>query len=195
MASKLSLYFTSGSPPARATLLLARYLKLDIEVKELSLVSGEHRTKEFSKLNPLQKVPVLVDGDFVLGESRAIMTYLVNSRKPGSDLYPKDPKARALIDQRLYYDATVVFAALATLVVSFFFTPTTTSTNLNFQRPGLLFGAKLVEQKHKDDVRVVFRVLNGFLEGSDYFAGQHLTIADFSILPSITSFDVRFSCS
>lgn len=118
MPSKLILYFAGGSPPARACLLLAKYLKLDVEIKEVDLVSGEQHGEEFKKLNPLAKVPVLIDGDFVLGESRAIMAYLVATRKAGSDLYPTDPKLRALVDQRLYYDATNVFIKLALLVVS-----------------------------------------------------------------------------
>lgn len=118
MASKLTLYFAYGSPPSRACLLLARYLKLDIELKEVDLVSGEQNGEAFLKINPLHKVPVLVEGDFVLVESRAIMTYLLTTRSPGSDLYPSDPKQRALVDSRLYYDATVVFERLADLVVS-----------------------------------------------------------------------------
>lgn len=32
------------------------------------MLAGEHRTSEFSELNPMQKVPVLVDGGFVLTE-------------------------------------------------------------------------------------------------------------------------------
>lgn len=118
MSSNLTLYFTSGSPPARATLLLARYLQLDIELKEVNLVEGEQHSDEFVKLNPNRKVPILIDGDFVLTESRAILAYLMNSRKPGSDLYPTDTKLRAIVDQHLYYDATVVFGKLAALVVS-----------------------------------------------------------------------------
>jgi glutathione S-transferase len=93
-------------------------LELDIEIKHIDLVAGDQRKPEFLKLNPRNKVPVLVDGDFVLCESKAIMAYLVNSRKPGSSLYPVDAKQRAKVDQFLYYDATVVFPSLSALVVS-----------------------------------------------------------------------------
>lgn len=118
MSPKLTLYFSSPSPPSRATLLLLRYLQLDVEVKHVNLGDGEQHSEEYFKLNPLSKVPVLVDDGFVLGESRAILAYLVNSRKPGNDLYPSDPEARALVDERLYHDATNVSSTLSALVVS-----------------------------------------------------------------------------
>jgi glutathione S-transferase len=118
MSSRLILYFTSGSPPSAASLLLARILDLDIEVRIVDLVVGDQHKPAFLKLNPRHKVPVLVDGDFVLTESRAILAYLVNSRGGESSLYPSDPKERAVVDQQLYYDATVVFPSLSELVVS-----------------------------------------------------------------------------
>ena len=115
--SKLALYFAPASPPARACLLLARILKLDIEVISVDLIKKENHEAKFLKLNPLHKVPVLIDGDFVLSESRAIMAYLVNSYQAGNALYPTDHKQRALVDQKLYYDATMVFEKLIELVV------------------------------------------------------------------------------
>ncbi len=38
--------------------------------------SGETKTAEYTKLNPRQKVPLLQDGDFAIGESAAIVAYL-----------------------------------------------------------------------------------------------------------------------
>lgn len=114
----LKLYFMSISPPARAVLLAIRNLGLNVEIKNVDLIAQEHLTPEFVKLNPRHQIPVLIDGDFVVTESRAIMTYLANSRKPESNLYPSDPKKRALVDERLYFDATVVFERNCAAIVS-----------------------------------------------------------------------------
>lgn len=114
----LQLYFTLGSPPSRAVLQTIRMLGLDVEVKNLSLLKGEHLTPEFLKLNPMHQVPVLVDGDLILTESRAIMAYLANSRKPGSSLYPTDPKKRVLVDQMLFFDCVNLFELGAGIMVS-----------------------------------------------------------------------------
>lgn len=92
-------------------------LGLDAEVKLVNLAAGEQNDPEFLKLNPMHQVPVLVDGAFVLTESRAILGYLVNKFKPGSSLYPTEAEARAVVDQRLYYDATVVFESSAQIIV------------------------------------------------------------------------------
>lgn len=115
--TKPTLYYMAGSPPANAVLLLIKQLELDVEIKHVDFLKGEHKTPEYLKLNPAHEVPVLVDGDFVLTESRAILSYLVNSKKAGSDLYPTDPKKRARVDQRLNYDQ-MLFVKVATFTVS-----------------------------------------------------------------------------
>lgn len=115
--SKLILYYSPRSPVARACLMLIKYLKLEVEVRTLDLSKRDQLSEEFLKINPAHQVPTLVDGDFVLTESRAILRYLVNSRQPGSDLYPTDPKARARVDQRLCFDSTL-FTKNGLVVVS-----------------------------------------------------------------------------
>lgn len=56
--------------------------------------------------------------DFVLTESRAIIMYLASLAD--SPLYPtSDLKKRALVDSRLFYDATNSFLAVKNFAVNF----------------------------------------------------------------------------
>ncbi len=54
------------------------------------------------KLNPTQTVPTIVDHGFALRESRVIIQYLYN--RANSELYPSDPKKRAIVDRMLQFD-------------------------------------------------------------------------------------------
>lgn len=110
------LYHNALSPPSRAALLVTRNLGLDIEVKVIDTYKGEQNTPEYLKINPLHQVPVFTDGDFILTESRAIATFLASNAR--SQLYPTDLKKRALVDSRLYFDATNSFPAVRDFAVS-----------------------------------------------------------------------------
>lgn len=87
---------------------------------ELEVWGEPHRdpdTAEFQKLNPNAQVPVLIDGDFVLWESHAIMGYLVDRTQPNVLQVP-GPRERALVHQWLGWqaadlNASWVYAAMA----------------------------------------------------------------------------------
>lgn len=53
-----------------------RQIKLDFVVLVVVVVAGEQLTDEYKKINRLQKVPALVDGDFHLSESVAMIRYV-----------------------------------------------------------------------------------------------------------------------
>jgi glutathione S-transferase len=55
--------------------------------------------------------------------SHAILGYLVNQYGKNDSLYPKDPKKRALVDQRLHFDTGVLFPRMVSYCVSKVFTP------------------------------------------------------------------------
>lgn len=109
-------YHNAISPPSRMGLLTIRNLGLDVEVKHIDTYKGDQHTPDFLKINPLHQVPVYVDGDFILTESRAIVSYLASSAK--SKLYPTDLKKRALVDSRLFFDATTTWPTIQGFAVS-----------------------------------------------------------------------------
>src|SRR5262245_50218733 len=80
-------------------------LGVDFESVTVDLTRGEHRRPEFLGINPAGKVPVLVDGDFVLTESVAIVLYLAD-KYPESGLLPSDPERRAEVNRWLLFAAT-----------------------------------------------------------------------------------------
>ncbi|MGK3936778.1 glutathione S-transferase family protein, partial [Enterococcus faecium] len=66
-------------------------LGLTYETRAIGPRTGETKTAEYTKLNPRQKVPLLQDGDFAIGESAAIVAYLSRTYGgPGRSLIPED---------------------------------------------------------------------------------------------------------
>lgn len=91
-----------------------------MQTSVINTSKGEHKSDEFLKINPQGTVPAVTDDDFVMNESRAIMCYLVSAKSPNNSLYPTDDlKARFIIDQRLFYDASTLMPALAGAIVRF----------------------------------------------------------------------------
>jgi glutathione S-transferase len=72
----LEIFWGSGSGPAWRVLLALAVKGVPYESHLLSFSKGEHKTPEMLAMNPRGKVPVLRDGDYVLFESLAMLTYL-----------------------------------------------------------------------------------------------------------------------
>lgn len=100
----MKLCNSNFSPNALRVRAVAAELGMPLEVIEVDLRKGENKTASYLATNPNAKVPVLVDGDFALWESRAINGYLASLR-PGHGLYPDEAKKRAIIDQWSYWQA------------------------------------------------------------------------------------------
>jgi glutathione S-transferase len=97
------LYTFLHSPnPLKVRLALAE-LALPYEAVEVNLFKGEHRADAFAKVNPHQKVPVLDDGQVLLPESNAILSYLGKTR--GGALWPADVAGEANALRWLFLEA------------------------------------------------------------------------------------------
>ncbi|WP_448580007.1 glutathione S-transferase family protein [Thermaurantiacus sp.] len=79
------------SPYVMRAALAARFKGHEIPVE---MPEGGIKSEAYLALNPMGKMPCLVDGDFALPESAVIAEYL-NETLPGPNLLPEDPKARA----------------------------------------------------------------------------------------------------
>lgn len=167
----IDLYYLPGSAPCRGAMLTAAAVGVELNLKNTDLMKGEHLTPEFLKLNPQHTIPTLDDNGFALWESRAIQQYLADKYGKSDSLYPKDPAKRALVNQRLYFDMGTLYQRFGDLYY-----------------PMMFAGAPKDEEKVKKlDEALVF--LDGFLAGSRYAAGDHLTIADHSLAASVSTIE------
>jgi glutathione S-transferase len=170
----MKLYVNVMSPNVRRVRLTAAVLGLEMEETKIDFAKGEHKSAEYLALNPNGAVPLLVDGDFVLNESRAIMQYLA-SKKPESGLLPRSEQERADVTRWQFWDASHFSPQLGMLAFQKFVKP--------------MMGLGEPEQAKIDEALVGFRrfgaVLNGRLEGRRYVVGEALTLADLTLASSL----------
>ncbi|XP_016957918.1 glutathione S-transferase 1-1 [Drosophila biarmipes] len=166
---KLTLYGIDASPPVRSVLLTLNALGLEFDYKVVNLMTGEHLRPEYLKINPLHTVPTLEDDGFYINDSNAINAYLVSKYGKDDSLYPKDLQKRAIVDQRMHYNSSVV-----------------SSTGRALSIP-LRAGKSEIPRASFDALEQVYKTLDLFLESNDFLAGNNLTIADFHITAVLTT--------
>src|SRR5262249_42534343 len=101
----MKLYSIHNSNNCRRVNATIAHLGLAVEIVEPNLMSGDLKKPDYLALNPNAKVPTLVDGDFKLWESRAVMQYLA-SRQPGTHVWPNDRKRQADIARWEFWEAS-----------------------------------------------------------------------------------------
>jgi glutathione S-transferase len=89
-------YYGSGSPYAWRVWLALEHEGVSYHRKTLSFEAGDLKTPEYVALNPRRKVPVLVDDDFVLYESAAVVDYIADRWPEGPRLFALDLRKRAI---------------------------------------------------------------------------------------------------
>ncbi|XP_058121067.1 glutathione S-transferase 1-like [Anopheles ziemanni] len=168
----MDFYYHPASPACRSVMLVAKALNLQLNLKFVDLMTEENLKPNFVAINPLHCVPTLVDNDLTLWESRAILVYLVDKYgRTNSRLYPKDPKTRATINQRLFFD-------LGTLGARF----------EDYYYPLYFEGAPADEEKIAK-IEEALGVLNGYLTVNPYAAGPNMTLADYSLVATVSSLE------
>ncbi|XP_026675010.1 glutathione S-transferase 1-like [Ceratina calcarata] len=174
----IDFYQVPGSAPCRAVALASAALGVDLNFKICNLMEGDHMKPEFLKINPQHTIPTIDDNGFHLWESRAIMTYLADQYGKNDSLYPKDPKKRAIVNQRLYFDALTLYKAFG-----------------DYYYPIVFSKAPKDETKYKA-IGEALGFLEKFLEGQNYVAGNNMTLADLSVVATLSTLEAMdYDCS
>ena len=105
--SKLKLYDHTESQNGYKVRLALSNLKIDYEWIQVNLIAREQREDWFLKLNPNGKVPTLVDDDFSIWESNAILLYLGRRFSP-NNLIPQDIKKLGMMLEWIMYESTTL---------------------------------------------------------------------------------------
>jgi glutathione S-transferase len=164
----VKLYDFAFSPNCRKVRAVAYELGIALELVHVDLVTGGSRTPNFLALNPNGRVPVLVDDDFVLSESTAIMRYL--SGKSGRALMPSTLRAQADVDRWLAWQLQHLAPAMS---------------KVSYER----IVKKVTGQGAPDQAAIAAAsaefdkltgVLDSALESREYLAGT-LSLADFAL--------------
>lgn len=166
----MKLYAFPPSPNTWKVRAVAAHLGIPLELEFVDLFKGASRDPAFLAINPTGRTPALVDGDFKLGESNAIMQYLA-SQKPNS-LWPDNARARADIMRWQSWQLAhwskegcepLLFQRLVKKL-------------MNLGGPDEAVVAKGLECFNKEAA-----VLDAHLARQPYLVGKAITLADFAV--------------
>ena len=166
----IELYWGSGSPFAWRAMLTLEVKGLTYESKLLEFSKGDHKAPAYLQLNPRGKVPTLKDGEFVLYESLAIMSYL-DRKYPDPPLFGKTPEETGLIWRALAECESYVVSASNRLVRPIFFGQ----------------GLEKVEeiQNAGQTLRDELKLMEERLAGSPWLVGNKISAADIGVFPLV----------
>lgn len=116
----------------------------------------------------------MLEGDgLTITDSHVIMAYLADVHKDravAERFYPTDKKNRALVDCMMYYEAGHLFCRLRVLYEPIFY-----------------FNKVDMPEEWKKYMESQYEYVNDYLKKTEYLCGDHLTIADLSVVTTITS--------
>lgn len=173
-----AIYTSTVSANGRKVMLLIKHLGLNPELIEVDVYKGEGQDPTYKSLNPFGKVPTLVEGDFVLWESNAILQYI--AEKHGNyQLTSTEPAYRADIARWMFWEAAHWQPTITTVLGA---------------TVGHALMPEIVPEPSSDpdwlnkDFVGLAHYLDGILNQTDYLCGDALSLADLSVAGMMTYF-------
>lgn len=161
------------SPNTRRAMLALEEAEIAYEHVEVDLMGGEQKRDPYRALNPTARVPTLVDGDFVLWESNAIVEY-VAALAPGKRLAGENPRERAEIARFAYMNAAHLSPNVARIFAH------------TIRLPEAQRIASVVEEARTEVDRCLL-ALDMRLRTHEWLVGDRITSSDIAILPVLAN--------
>ena len=170
----MSVYKIKGHPIATCTRTVVTAFEeagVPYEIDVVDLFNNAHKTPEYlENVQPFGQIPALIEGDFKMFESRAIIRYIAD-KHGAKDIYPTDFKKRAIVEQWLSVQQSNNGPANE-IVFEFFF---------KAMRGGTPDESKVPEFTEK--LNTYLAILEKQLASTNAFiAGENFTLADISYL-------------
>lgn len=174
--SAMSVYIIKGHPIATCTRTVVTAFEeagVPYEIDVVDLFNQAHKTPEYlENVQPFGQIPALVDGDFKMFESRAIIRYIAE-KHGAKDIYPTDFQERARVEQWLSVQQSNS-GPTTDIIFEFYF---------KAMRGGTADESKIPEFTAK--LNTLLTILDKQLASTNaFFAGENFTLADISFLPN-----------
>lgn len=165
----IHVYYAAPSIYGRKVLAVLDEKELDYEIKKMSFAAQDHLKPDYLALNPNGEIPTLVDGEFTVYESTAIIEY-INDEYPEPPLMPEDSEGRARVRMIEDYCDLHIYPEIIRC---------------------LLKKVLKKEELNADDVKALaqrVQRLDSFLAGKTWIAGE-FSLADCAVMPAIASLE------
>lgn len=169
------LFGSSMSPFVRKVLAFASEKGIELELRAMGLGSSD---PDFLRASPLRKMPALMDGDYTLADSSAIVQYL-ESLHPAPEMIPADPRERGTVIWLEEWADTVLFGCGAKMFFNRIVSPTFLKV------PGDLAAADKAEH---EELPLVMAYLEKLIPDSGFLVGNRLTLADIAVVSPFANF-------
>ena len=146
---------------------------LQWETTWVDLAKGEQKKPEYLAINPVGKVPALIDDVVVVHDSTIINEYL-EDKHPTPPLLPRDPAARARA--RSFEDYADAYLA-----------PSLFKILTNLRKPEAERDHEKIKEGERE-VRDHFVFLDRELAGRQFFAGT-MSLGDVSFVPPLANYE------
>jgi glutathione S-transferase len=164
----MHLYYNPISSNARRVTMVADHLGIKLDLVEINLANAGDR-RRLAEVNENSKIPVLMDEDFVLWESCAIMQYLADCA-PGQTIYPEDPIARANVNRWMFWASQHFATAIGVIVWENLWKKLVTGVDTD----------PVELARGQRDLARFAPVLDAQLAGRKWLCGDAVTLADYA---------------